>query len=209
MLASFLRPILVFGGFVEPLRHDPTPRPAEEPEAGPDPGPIPQAPSVPRPARIPDLAEACRRYQEAAVGWRINRLDPEEAARLRLAMGPDLHAWVRVQVLTGDRYTWRPTQGADPDGERQSAGQEMRRDLTRWERALVELDRHAAAARRLKRPAPEPLEVPRDIWAALEARRKAAEERAARRASTRVKAGAEDGGEAPQPDPPAPPGPRR
>ncbi|MEH3061527.1 MAG: hypothetical protein PGN33_01695 [Methylobacterium radiotolerans] len=124
-------------------------------------------------------------------------------------MGPDLYAWVRVQVLTGDRYTWRPTQGADPDGERQSAGQEMRRDLARWERALVEMDRQAATARRLKRPAPDPLEVPRDIRAALEARRKAAEERAARRTSARIKAGAEDGGEAPHPDPPAPRGPRR
>ncbi|MEH3061546.1 MAG: hypothetical protein PGN33_01790 [Methylobacterium radiotolerans] len=203
MIQRFLRQVLAFGGFVDPVRERGVAmleRPVE-----PSVQPIIEPPSVHRAPRVPVLAEACRRYQEAAIAWRLGRLDPEDLARLRLAMGPDLYSWVRVQVLTGDRYTWRPTQGADPDGKRQSAGQEMRRDLARWERALIELDRQAATARRLKRPAPEPLEVPRDIRAALEARRRAAEERAARRASARVKAGAgaEDGGEAPQLDPPA------
>lgn len=202
MLRLMAKSLLMFGGFVDPVRTKPAAY--VEPIADPEPPPSP----VRRTSPVPTLGEACRRYQEAALAWRLDRLDNEELARLRIAMGAELYAWVRVQVATGDRYTWRPTQGADPSEDRRSVAHAMRRDIGLWERALAEIDRQAAIARRLRRTPPEPLVVPADIVAAIAARRVAAEERAKRRAA-QGKPGEGGDGDVPKPAPPSPRGPRR
>lgn len=214
MLQQVLRTVLRFGGFTPPL--PPVRKPSARVRAVPPPTPPAPEPQ-PEPVRayvrrLPTLGEACRRYRERALAWRLDDIVDVELAEFREVMGPDLYSWVRVQALTGDRYTWRPGDAVGIEAAKRLVAQEMRIDVAIWERALAELDRLTRAAQVVGKRLPEPLEVPGDIAALIEARRKAALERAKRRAQSRIKQGAGEGSEGPEPPPPAPPppaGPRR
>lgn len=80
--------------------------------------------------------------------------------------------------------------------ERIRAGRQMSADIATWERAISALDAETSRARLYGKPTPAALIVPADVLAVIEARRRAALERATRR---RGQAG--DGHSAPAPAP--------
>lgn len=215
MLYSIIRTILKIGGYTAPP--PPIRKPfarirTNEAAASPSREPVP-VPARAYVRRLPTLGEACRRYREKALAWRLDDIADVELAEFREVMGPDLYSWIRVQALTGDRYTWRPGDVIGIEAAKRLVAQEMRTEVAIWERALAELDRLTRAARVTGKRIPAPLEVPRDIAALIEARKMAALERAKRRAQSRIKQGAVDeGSDGPKPTPPATPppgGPRR
>ncbi|MCJ2006261.1 hypothetical protein [Methylobacterium sp. J-092] len=155
------------------------------------------------PPRVTSLSSATRDYAQAVDGSRFDRLDAKDLTRLRVAMGAEIWAWQYARRLTG-QPPWRAASAVEGSRERIRADRQMNADIATWEAALVELDAEAGRARLYGRPVPEPLAVPPAVLSAIEARRAASLERAARR---RGRDG--DGYLAPSPEgtvePPSPP----
>ncbi|TXM95311.1 hypothetical protein [Methylobacterium sp. WL116] len=126
------------------------------------------------------LATATRDYARSVEAMTFDRLSAPDLIRLREAMGPDLWAWQYAK-----RLTWQSAWRARPDGdegiERVLAARAMVDDIETWIRAMKTLGERIARARVQGGPVPEPLAVPAEIQAILEARNLAALERISRK----------------------------
>ena len=148
------------------------------------------------PAKPASLATATRDYARAIDGATFDRLGVDEHRRLSLAMGPEIWAWQRARRLTS-QMPWRASPNRDERCERIGAMRMMMDDLATWEHALAGLDAEIGRARLYDGPIPPDLEVPPAVMRLIEARRAAAQERAARRQS---RAGESGGGPTLTPD---------
>lgn len=143
------------------------------------PTPTTEAASV-RATRVLSLATATRDYARALESGTFDRLPASDLRCLFEAMGADLWAWQYARRLTG-QSPWRARSGIDERTERSLAERAVMEGIDTWSAALTALDARVEQARLHRQPMPEPLAVPADIRAALEARRAAALERIARR----------------------------
>lgn len=138
------------------------------------------------------LAAATRDYARAVANGTVDFLHDRDMAGLFDAMGPEIWAWQYARRLTGEP-PWRAWPNLPEDGERQRAAQLMRADVVVWEKALEALRAAKENARRYRGPSPDPLNVPADILAVIDARLVAAVRRAVRRSAR----GGEGAGPAP------------
>lgn len=213
MLAGIVERLLRFGGFV-PSPPPVQPRrkplaPTRIPKAAASPAQVtPQArPRIVQESRF-GLHTACIRYSRAidSGSWDVMRQADRE--QIHHVMGKDLAAWQRVLRLTNGT-PWRAAESLTETTARSLVRRQWMAELDRWEAALRNLDRRTALAIVLGRQLEEPLHLPDDVVAALEARRAAALARAQQRARRGVADGgavpANIPGEPPEPPPPEPP----
>lgn len=141
----------------------------------------------PTPMRPPSLATATRDYARAIEANLLDRKPRADLDRWAASMGAELWSWQRARLLT-DQPPWRASPTAEEEHERRRAAERMLLDVATWEKALVVLDAQIARARLYDRPIPPPLVVPREVMVVIEAKRKAALERAGK-ARTRGEGG--------------------
>ena len=141
--------------------------------------PATEAASV-RATRVLSLATATRDYARSLESGTFDRLPASDLRCLFEAMGPDLWAWQYARRLTG-QSPWRARSGIDERIERSLAERAVMEGIETWADALTALDARVERARVHREPMPQPLAVPAEILAALEARRAAALVRIARR----------------------------
>ena len=209
MLTSIARGLLKFGGFMPEIPVAPRPAPAKRPARSKKPVPAKRAapaPAPPAPAapiyneirRRPtfSLATATSRYASWLDNGTFDRRDAQDLSDLATVMGADLTQWQRALRLTR-QPPWRTNGDLPEDLARAGAQRQMLERLDTWEKALTALDARNREAVDLGWPTQPPLKLPPEVAAALDARRKAALERAQQRA----KRGAAEGGSAPVPVP--------
>lgn len=137
----------------------------------------------PRPSSPPmTLAAATRDYAQAVEARRFDRLGDRELVSLIDGMGAEIWAWQYAKRLTG-QTPWRAYPNLPDKGERVRASQQMRAEIAIWEKALAALRVLTENARRYGQRLPDPLRVPADILAVIDARQVAAVQRAVRRSA--------------------------
>ncbi|NEU12485.1 hypothetical protein G3T14_10095 [Methylobacterium sp. BTF04] len=126
------------------------------------------------------LATATRDYARSLDAGTFDRLGSSDLRYLFEAMGPELWAWQYARRLT-QQSAWRARTEVDEQVERALAARAMTEGIETWATALTALDARIEHARLHREPMPQPLAVPAEIRAALEARDAAALERIRRK----------------------------
>ncbi|KQQ45672.1 hypothetical protein ASF58_19040 [Methylobacterium sp. Leaf125] len=126
------------------------------------------------------LATATRDYARFVENMTFDRLPLSILARISEPMGPEIWAWQYALRLTRGS-PWRARPLIDERVERALATRSMIEGIETWTRAMAVLDERVEQARVYGWPMPQPLAVPDEIRAALQARDAAALERIRRR----------------------------